>query len=824
MADKQITTEITAEDTGFASAMKHMRSEMAATHESMKGSLEGIQGVFEKLRGAFVAITAIIGGGKMFHESVEATRKMTAEANGLAKSMGITVVQASSLAEALQDVGGTSEQAVTAANRITRTMLTNEDAVKALGVATRDQTGHYRNNLDIMLDVNKALLEFRAGTDRNLEGMKIYGKQWNEIQPVLKLTADKMEEAEKRARALGTVVGQEDVAAAAKYKIAQREMNEVFEAMEKAVGDAVMPVLTQLAEELSAHGPEAVQAMKGAVTVLILAFDAVKLNITLAFMTLKTIVNEIVVSVVSGMRVVDKALHLDFKGAVNEWKNGLQQMKDLAVDHVKGVVDEIKKTGSSMADTWDAFANPKAKTAGTAQTGKAGTTEHDKSGDASNMQKWEAELAAAKVTYQEEHNLREMSRQEEIQYWQNILAKHTATEKEKVTISHKMSQLQLDIRKEKFSEELEALKAQGNAYQNNMDARMALATKEAELIKQRYGEDSKEYQTSQAQIIAIKRKAVEQQQQIEQNRAETARQLQLDQITLQEQTAQWQVSMGMMTETELLQQKRNFIQQRQTLEEQALQQRLELAKNDPDKNPVLLDQLEQQKAAIRAKYNAQLVANNQQLSTQISSPMMSISNTVQQQMTSMGSSIISNWRNVGSAVRNATMQIGTSIIQEVILKPLAAKAAAWIKERAITLAGIGGDAAKAGSGAASSQASIPYVGPILAVAAMAAIMAAVMANASKVPSARGGMDIPKGLNPLTQLHEEEMVLPKEPSALMRRLSAMEAAGELGGGNGGHTVHYHDYSGSLTDDQIERKSRAIADQLYKLQREGYRPRA
>jgi len=525
---------------------------------------------------------------------------------------------------------------------------------------------------------------------------------------------------------------------------------------------------------------------------------------------------------VYGMQVVDKALHLDFKGAVAQWKNGLREMKDLAVDHVKNVTEEIKKTGSSMADSWDNLMNPKAKTAGTSQTGKAGTTEHDKTGDASNMQKWEAQLTAAKVAYQEQNNLREMSKQQEIQYWQEVLAKHTATEKEKVTISQKMSTLQLDIRKEKFAEELEALKAQGNAYQNNMDARLALATKESDLIYQRYGADSKEYQSSQAQIIAIKRKTVEQQQQIEQARAEASRQLALDDITLQESNAQYQVSIGAMTETELLQVRRNFIQQRQTLEEQALQQRLELAKSDPDKNPVLLDQLEQQKAAIRAKYNAQLVANGQQMSTQLASPITAVTNTMQQQMVTMSTSIISNWRNIGSAVRTATAQIGTSIIQEVILKPLAAKAAAWIKERALTLAGIGGDAAKAGSGAASSQASIPYVGPILAVAAMAAIMAAVMANASKVPSARGGMDIPKGLNPLTQLHEEEMVLPKEPSALMRRLGSMEAAGELGGG-GGHTVHYHDYSGSLTEDQIERNARKIADNLAKLQREGYRPK-
>jgi hypothetical protein len=51
-------------------------------------------------------------------------------------------------------------------------------------------------------------------------------------------------------------------------------------------------------------------------------------------------------------------------------------------------------------------------------------------------------------------------------------------------------------------------------------------------------------------------------------------------------------------------------------------------------------------------------------------------------------------------------------------------------------------------------------------------------------SASGGFDIPAGVNPLTQLHEKEMVLPAHIAEPLRQ----NLAG--GGGMGGDQVHVH----------------------------------
>lgn len=95
------------------------------------------------------------------------------------------------------------------------------------------------------------------------------------------------------------------------------------------------------------------------------------------------------------------------------------------------------------------------------------------------------------------------------------------------------------------------------------------------------------------------------------------------------------------------------------------------------------------------------------------------------------------------------------------------------------------------AGAFKAMVSIPYIGPVLAVAAGASALALVGGLAGKIKSARGGYDIPSGVNPMTQLHEEEMVLPKQHANTIRALGRSMSGGSgveqsSMGGDGGMT--------------------------------------
>lgn len=94
---------------------------------------------------------------------------------------------------------------------------------------------------------------------------------------------------------------------------------------------------------------------------------------------------------------------------------------------------------------------------------------------------------------------------------------------------------------------------------------------------------------------------------------------------------------------------------------------------------------------------------------------------------------------------------------------------------------VGMSAGQAAASVYADVAAIPYIGWLLAPPAAAAAFVAVEAFGAGF-SASGGFDIPTGVNPVTQLHQREMVLPAELADKVR--------GMTGGGNSGGDTHLH----------------------------------
>jgi hypothetical protein len=109
-------------------------------------------------------------------------------------------------------------------------------------------------------------------------------------------------------------------------------------------------------------------------------------------------------------------------------------------------------------------------------------------------------------------------------------------------------------------------------------------------------------------------------------------------------------------------------------------------------------------------------------------------------------------------------------LAEWAAKALVSEAQQLLANKAAGLSAAGLAAANAGA----SAAAIPIVGWTLA----PGVMASTFAEASGFASAAGGYEIPSGLNPMTQLHEQEMVLPRE---LADRVRAVTPGPGGGGG-------------------------------------------
>lgn len=239
----------------------------------------------------------------------------------------------------------------------------------------------------------------------------------------------------------------------------------------------------------------------------------------------------------------------------------------------------------------------------------------------------------------------------------------------------------------------------------------------------------------------------------------------LARIDSEEQAAKFALQNKEITNAQLLAMEQQFEDRRYAIKQQALANELALKQASGD-DPVAVAQLNEQLLELERQFQmkkaeiAQQVAQEAQGGGKGGKAVKNVFEDLQQSMTQALDAMLARTATFGQAMRNVWASLRQSVIGEVS-KMLMAKVSAFAKEKLLALAHISAEGAKAGAGAASSQASIPIVGPAMALAAMASVLASVLGLGSGIKSAAGGFDIPAGLNPVTQLHGSEMVLPAD---------------------------------------------------------------
>ena len=161
------------------------------------------------------------------------------------------------------------------------------------------------------------------------------------------------------------------------------------------------------------------------------------------------------------------------------------------------------------------------------------------------------------------------------------------------------------------------------------------------------------------------------------------------------------------------------------------------------------------------------------------------------------------------------------ILQQAGMEQTALGKALFIANKAIAVAEIIMNTELA---AAKALAMGPVVGPVMAgiVRGMGYASAGIVIGTT-IASAEGGYDIPAGVNPVTQLHEKEMVLPKAQAEVIRGLAANGGAG----GRGALSVTYSpNFNIDSRSDraQVQRDMQMVAQQanadlVDRLQRAG-----
>ncbi len=795
--DKTVAYGVTAEPSGFQKGMTDAANAAKSAADSIDSSFKKVQDVFAGVQKQLLMLAGLVAGGKFFKDAIAESVQLTGEAMKLSKMLGITGEEAATLRTALGDIGSNGDDYVATFTKFARQLKSNEEGLQSLGLKTRDANGNLRDSNTLFNEALHSVGDYKAGLDQNTYAQTLFGKSIDDVMKFQRLNNGVQDEAREKNIALGLTLSQEGVASSKAYKFAMNDVGDVLSAVQKTIGDAVMPVFTELANWFSDIGPTAVFVFK-------VAIDAVATAVHAALLALK-LLGRLIGALVDPIFTVGRAFKMLISGDMNGATREMQNMLPNWGKAFEGLWEKIKtdssKTWNEVTNLWGKGTQVGAPKGGPNTMGDFGKS-NGTAKDTSRTSEWEAELAETKLKFQEQNNLAgtfyQFSKQEELKFWQDKQALTTKGTAEDIALRRKTADLQLGINTETFNHEMASLQAREAAYKNNMDAKLGLLQQEAEITRQRYGAESKEFEEVQKKIIEAKRTAAEQIKQIDMLRADAQRNASLAELQLAEQQAQLDRDLRTITNVELLAKQAQFEQQRFTIAMQAAKEREQLALADPDANPVQLaqlhsqiQQLEQQHQAKLTEIRGQATRESEKTITGVYTSMESgfagvFAKTMQGGLT-LQNTFKALWQTVVQSITTALAQIGAEWLMRTVAAKLMGKTAA--------VGEISANAGVAGAAAVASTAAIPVIGPALAPAAGALAMSEAL-SFMPMASAAGGYDIPGSINPIVQAHAQEMILPAKYADVIRRMGDRDAAqGPRGGGDTNVTISAHPMPGN-----------------------------
>jgi hypothetical protein len=782
-----VELKISANSSELTAAMRKAASDVRENVEQMHGHFEKLTGVFEKLNGAMVAFGAVLAGGEAFKEAIAETVKMTNEAFALSVRLGITAEAAGELGTALKLIGASSDTYASAALHLDKQIRKNEESVNAMGLKTRDANGELKNQAQLVQDAVAVLGQYKEGTDRNLASMQLFGKSIEEVMTISMLNTEMTERAKKAEEDLSLTITDKSIEASRHYQVAMAETGLVMEGVSKAIGDSMMPGLTRMAEWFRSVGPTVIAITKAALETFQTIMESVKSVAMQLWEVLKTVFSsvgglinavfgaggegitameffvntlrvvqvaaiglrvgfELVVEVIQSVlaalvaylvrfaNVAERAFHLDFAGAKAAWKQGTGEIENIVEQSnanlvriaMKGREDmdnAILGTGAKKEPDDSKYDLKMGK--GSKSYVDPGKKEPKEKKDDSMMPFWEMKLSQAKAYYMQANDLREYSKQQEKQYWQGILESGAASSKERISIENKIAMIDLEIWKKSAKDKQEI-------------DRMAVGNHEKSA---------------------------------------------LDEVANDELTARSKLDNQQITIEQMLKLEAGYEERRYEIARKALDEKMALAQLDPDKNVVLMAQLHAQQEELARQHALKMheIENKQTLDA--NKNWLNMTRTMESGFANVISGVLKGTLTMAQAIRGLMQTVVGAVIDmlaQMAAKYLANKLMEILVGKASAESQISAAAAVAGANGTASFAAAPWPVDIGAPVFGAAMAAA--AGGFSVASAEGGFDIPAGINPVTQLHQKEMVLPAEHAETIR--------GMAGGGGGGTTVNYN----------------------------------
>lgn len=556
--------------------------------------------------------------------------------------------------------------------------------------------------------------------------------------------------------------------------------------------------------DLSGSSMTGSELIKNSFLVIKAAVLFVKVAVKEAFEHIKFMLMEFVAYVVNVAKVANAALHFDFAGAKAAWSQGLDEMAGIAKEHVDHMVDIAKKGKEEFdAEFFKSSAVTESKPpSGTVHSqGKDGK---DKKA-ASRMGDWKEQLTQKLET---EQSYFKDSLQAELAFWSAKLELTKKGTKERAAVEHEIFALHKKQAQDALQSDIAELKSQSEAMQAGGVERIRIAGEIAAKIGDKYGLESKEYKAALADMTKAAQEHHKQLDKLEEMRLERVKQHALSELEINRDRVKTQQAMGEITNMQALLALQKLAEDEYQIELKSAQDAADLIGNDViarqqayDKIAVMAEKHSLEMKKITSQVAVEQKAQWDKAFAPIGSAFEKSMNgiiqgtlTLKKALSQMFQSIALEFANIGvkmvvqwvSDEARKTMATAEGTQSRSMMETIAASESSAVGGMA-AVKNIMNSAYEAMAGAYKAIVGIPFIGPALAPVVAAGAFTAVAGLAGSVASAEGGYDIPSGLNPMTQLHEKEMVLPAKHAEVIRGMADGNGSGGNGSGGAVHKV-------------------------------------
>lgn len=734
MADKDVELQIDANTTGFRRAMQEMMQSAKDGAKGVENSFAPLQKVFDGVRGHIAALGVAVSAGAftaLIKNSIDAADHL----NDMAQRTGMSVEVLAGL-KLVADQSGTSLEGLgTAFKKLSVNLVDASSGNKEMSAifraldisGTNAQTAMYR-----LADIIKTLPD---GAQKTALAIKLLGKAGEEMIPLLNLGGKELREMIERGQELSGVT-KEMAEQADQFNDQLAELKVQSQATGVAMAKYALPALNDIARAMREAAKEG--GILNALWVGLGGAGAAMFTDEFADAPTKirNLQNEI------DRLLFNKSQVQPGSGLLHRWLYGTSESIDV---EIKAKMDQIEALKRAMAQPPKQPDAPKppavdvTKVLGAGNKAPAGQKAGTGKGTDSFMQYYEGALDEEKRLAYERDALRGYSKNEELAFWRMLLANAELTGKDRLAIERKISGLVVDVKRTEAKQKME------------LD-----------------GEGLRSHES-----------------------------LALGKIEAERAAAQVSLDLGLMTKAQFFAHEEQFERQRFEIQRGALAERMKLLELDPNTNPVEFARLKNQILELEQQHELKRI----QMRGMAAQEEMGVFGNLANRMGGLWDKGMQAMLNGTLTWRNAIKAIGAEMVGWFAMEVVGKQVKAWIAgetmkiaqkmgffaaEKAMTLAEIPALAGRAGAGGVASMAAAPFPVNMSAPAFGAAMMGAAMAYAP-LAAAAGGYDIPRGINPITQLHQEEMVLPADIANPMRDMLV---------GGGGGAVHIHGKGGDF----------------------------